>query len=132
MAKRNYRSRVKEGFSGITSKVNILEAALFGIAGYELGPVFRSIGLGEMIAQYNNSHPSGWQAPIVNAWANSPEGLEAALNKTIGLIPLSGVIYDAVKHKTVSKTDMSVLLPLALGEFLDPVGSGSGNKGVAW
>jgi len=131
MAKRNYRGRVKEGISGIASKVNVLEAVLFGAAGYELGNVFRSIGLGEMIAQYNNSNPNGWQAPLVNAWANSPVGLEAAMNKTIGLIPLSGVIYDAVKHKSVSKTDMSVLLPLALGEFLDPVAS-SPNKGVAW
>jgi len=131
MAKRSYRGRVKEGFSGIASKVNVLEAILFGAAGYELGHVFRAAGIGEMVAQYNNSNPNGWQAPLVNAWANSPEGLEAAMNKTLGLLPLGATIYDAVKHKTVSKTDMSVLLPLAIGQFLDPVANSS-SKGVAW
>jgi len=131
MAKKSYRGRIREGMSGITGKVNVLEAVLFGAAGYELGNVFRAAGIGRMLADYNNSHPYNWSTPIINAWANSPEGLESAMNKTIGLAPLGAVIYDAVKHKNVSKTDMSVLLPLAIGEFLDPVG-GSDNRGVAW
>lgn len=125
----------------ILGKVKLLEALLFGLAGYISGKALMNTGIPAAVYQASANGGGRWAKIIDNgysSWETFGSGANpfayggvGFLIKTLGFLLGGYTVGHAIHTKQVSGTAMNVMGPLSLGMMLDPVGDASGGGGSA-
>lgn len=103
--------------SGIMGKIRWGEAALAALVGYEGSSIISPVYDGLLVSHV----PMNIQTDLANigggpSVANNQTN---GINKIMGTVAVAKVAYDVVKGKSLSTSDMSLLIPFALGTMVE-------------
>ena len=124
--RKSYRSRAKGMLGSLGAKLNLPEAVLFAVLGYEGGNILQGTGIPEYLYQ---KYPQFQQFVAGTGAADSGD----AMNKIIGALTGAKAVYDGVIEKKVDKSDINVLIPYTIGSVFDKMkSSGSSSSPGRW
>lgn len=113
----------------VSEKVNLLEAALFALAGYMTGTALKSSGIGPTVGTALANRSSTMGQFLYHEGSGDPS---EQMTKLIGTGVGAKSIYDVMKKGgRIDKKTLSVEIPYAIGAILDPV-KGASTSGQRW